>query len=217
MKINYQKVLEETLSSLADGLHKPRLLLHACCAPCASYVLQYLAPYFAIDIFFYNPNIFPPEEYHRRLEELIRLCDEANFGQDINILESPFVPDDFFAAAKGLENAPEGGPRCTECFRLRLKHAAQMARDTGADYFTTTLTISPHKNASLLNELGQQLALAYGVPYLCSDFKKKEGYKRSIALSQQYGLYRQDYCGCIFSQEEARKRTEAASPTPPPQ
>lgn len=206
MKVNYQKNLEATLSAVAGAAVKPKLLLHACCAPCSSSVLEYLSAYFEITLFFYNPNIDPPEEYERRLAELRRFCAEAPFAREVTFLEAPYDPERFLSASQGLEHAPEGGPRCQNCFRLRLEHTAMAAQRLGVDYFTTTLSISPHKNAQLLNQIGLELAQAYGVAYLCSDFKKKEGYKRSIALSQAYGLYRQDYCGCRFSQQEALAR-----------
>ena len=206
MKVNYQKILEETLSAAAQAAVRPKLVLHACCAPCSSYVLEYLSSYFEITLFFYNPNIDPPEEYERRLAELRRFCAEAPFAQQVTFLEAPYDPESFSRAAQGLEHVPEGGVRCQNCFRLRLTRTALAAQSLGADYFTTTLSISPHKNAQLLNQIGLELAQTYGVPYLCSDFKKKEGYKRSIALSQAYGLYRQDYCGCRFSRQAAAAR-----------
>lgn len=206
MTINYQKLLDAQLAQLSEAQTKPALLLHACCAPCASYVLEYLSAYFKITLFFYNPNIDPAEEYARRLAELERFCEQAPFAQGIALWPAPYDPENFTAAATGLEDAPEGGPRCQKCFRLRLERTAQLAREQGFDYFTTTLSISPHKNAQLLNQLGEELAQTYGVAYLCSDFKKREGYKRSITLSQEYGLYRQDYCGCRFSKAEADRR-----------
>lgn len=210
MTINYQKILDEQLAVLAGAQTKPTLLLHACCAPCASYVLEYLSAYFQITLFFYNPNIDPPDEYARRLAELERFCQEAPFAHDAAILPAAYAPEDFIAASYGLEDAPEGGPRCQNCFRLRLERTALAAREQGFAYFTTTLSISPHKNAQLLNQIGQEMAQRYGVPYLCSDFKKREGYKRSITLSQEYALYRQDYCGCRFSKAEADRRRQTS-------
>ena len=209
MKTNYQAQLDALLLTLADRPQKPRLLLHACCAPCASYVLEYLSAYFAITLYFYDPNIDPPEEYARRLAELERFCQEAPFAQEAVIYPAPYDPERFAAIAQGLEETPEGGPRCARCVRLRLEQTAQVAKAQGFDYFTTTLSISPHKNAQLLNEIGQELAERYGVPYLPSDFKKREGYKRSIALSADYALYRQDYCGCRFSKAEADRRRQS--------
>ena len=164
MKVNYQKILEATLSAAAQAAVRPKLELHACCAPCSSYVLEYLSSYFEITLFFYNPNIDPPEEYERRLAELRRFCAEAPFAQQVTFLEAPYDPESFSRAAQGLENVPEGGVRCQNCFRLRLTRPALAAQSLGADYFTTTLSISPHKNAQLLNQIGLELAQTYGVP-----------------------------------------------------
>lgn len=199
MQLNYQKQMEEQLAGLPSGGERPRLLLHACCAPCSSSVLERLAPYFDISLYFYNPNIFPPEEYDRRLQELYRLVDEMAFQGRVRVLAGAYEPDFFYRAAAPLRGEPEGGARCVKCFRLRLEAAARKAAEIGALYFTTTLTVSPHKNAPRINEIGLELGRRFGVAFLCSDFKKKEGYKRSLELSRQYGLYRQDYCGCAFS------------------
>ncbi len=198
---NYQKELDKLLEHLAEQEETPSLLLHSCCAPCSSYVLEYLSRSFCITVFFYNPNIYPEEEYRFRESELKRLIREMRFPNPVGILEADYRPETFFEAAKGLEDVPEGGSRCKECFRLRLTEAAKAAREGGFDWFTTTLTISPLKNAALLNEVGQKIGQEYGVRYLCSDFKKKDGYKRSIELSKEYDLYRQDYCGCVFSKK----------------
>jgi predicted adenine nucleotide alpha hydrolase (AANH) superfamily ATPase len=204
-KINYQKKMEEILSQLTRaGTARPKLLLHSCCAPCSSSVLQTLTPHFDIFIHFYNPNISPAEEYSKRLAEQKRLLEEMEFSSQITLLEDIYDPQTFFSAVSGLEQEPEGGLRCTKCFALRLGRAAQKAAELDMDYFTTTLTVSPHKNAALLNELGLRLGEQYQIPFLCSDFKKKEGYKKSILLSSQYNLYRQDYCGCVFSKIEAQ-------------
>lgn len=203
MKENYQKWMEETIAGLKG---RPRLLLHSCCAPCSSYVLTALAPHFDILLFYSNSNITSPEEYEHRLFEQERLIREVPCRDAITMMADRYAPEEFFAAARGMEAEPEGGRRCEACFRMRLTRAAQKAREVGADWFTTTLTISPHKNAQLLNAIGQELGEEYGVPYLCSDFKKKDGYKESIRLSGVYGLYRQNYCGCVFSREEARRR-----------
>lgn len=208
MKINYQKKLEETLSNLPLDQGKPTLLLHCCCAPCSTYVLQYLAQYFQIKILFYNPNIAPKSEYFRRLEELKTLVENMNLSDSITVIEAEYDPQQFYQRAKGLENEPEGGARCEKCFELRLEEAAKQAADLKADYFTTALTISPHKNADLLNEIGRIMSEKYDIPFLHSDFKKKEGFKQSLVLSDQYDLYRQDYCGCIFSKKE-RERQKA--------
>ena len=205
-KVNYQKKLEEILKK-EEG-RRPRLLLQCCCAPCSSYVLEYLSQYFEIDLFFYNPNIDTAAEFELRRRELWRLADEMELK--VGHIAPEYRPEEFLEMAKGLEDAPEGGPRCKKCFELRLERTARAAAEGGYDYFTTTLSISPLKNAALLNAIGGELAGRYGVAYLFSDFKKKEGYKRSIALSAQHGLYRQDYCGCRFSkQQRLREKGEA--------
>lgn len=197
-KINYQIVLDKTISAHSARGERPRLLLHACCAPCSSYVLEYLNQYFEITLLFFNPNISPKEEYHLRASELSRLI--SDMGLDgLPLVVAEYSPELFDDIAKGLENVAEGGERCRKCYRLRLEEAARTAKAGGYDYFTTTLSISPHKNSSWLCEIGGELEKAYGVPYLYSDFKKKGGYKRSIELSAKYGLYRQDFCGCKYS------------------
>ena len=195
IKQNYQLMLEKTIRSLQGK--RPRLLLHSCCAPCSSYVMEYLAAHFDITIFYYNPNISPESEFRFRAEEQTRLIEEMGLG--ISYQLGRYDPERFFALAKGLEQEKEGGERCARCFRLRLEETAQLAKEQGFDYFTTTLSISPHKNAQVLNRLGEEIGNAYGVPYLFSDFKKKNGYRRSCELSTEYNLYRQDYCGCIYS------------------
>ena len=205
--MNAQQILDQTLAALPQG-ERPTLLLHACCAPCSSYVLEYLSRYFHITLFFYNPNIAPEEEYRFRLDELRRLVREMGLEGDVSVLEGNYEPERFGALAKGLEALPEGGSRCALCYRLRLSEAARVAAEGGFDYFCTTLSISPYKNAAWLNEIGQEEGARYGVRYLVSDFKKKNGYKRSCELSEQYGLYRQDYCGCVYS-KEARERQKA--------
>lgn len=201
---NYQKQLEKILMNLeqeqAEGEAEPkRLLLHSCCAPCSSYCLEYLAQYFSITIFYYNPNIAPEAEYRMRVEEQKRLISQLPVKYPVAFKEGKYDPERFYEMAKGLEKVPEGGERCFKCYRLRLEEAAREAKEGNYDYFTTTLSISPLKNAQKLNEIGQELAGQYGVNYLPSDFKKKNGYKRSIELSHEYGLYRQNYCGCVFS------------------
>lgn len=203
-KRNYQKELDTIISKLDSA---PKLLLHSCCAPCSSYVLEYLTPYFEIIDFYYNPNISPKEEYEERKLELRRLISELPHNNSISFVEGNYEPERFFAMAKGLEEIPEGGERCFACFEMRLREAAILAKQEKADYFATTLTISPLKNAQKLNEIGEALAAEYGVNYLPSDFKKKNGYRRSVELSEEYGLYRQNYCGCVFSKREAVKRT----------
>lgn len=209
---NYQKALDETIARHESAGERPTLLLHACCAPCSSYVLEYLSRYFRITVLDYNPNISPEEEFRLRTEEIERLVSEMDFPiERPEILIGRYDPERFYDAVRGHENDPEGGERCEICFRLRLTEAAAAARDGGFDYFTTTLSISPLKNAALLNAIGEELSLEYGVPYLYSDFKKRNGYKRSIELSRTYGLYRQDYCGCVFSK---RERDTRAKPVP---
>ena len=203
-KINYQKELDKVINCLEQQGRVPRLLLHSCCAPCSSYVLEYLSRYFEITVFYYNPNIYPPEEFGKRVEEQKRLIAQLPAEHPISFLDGPYEPERFYEMAKGLEQVPEGGARCFKCYRLRLTETAEMARAGKYDYFTTTLSISPLKNAEKLNEIGGQLAKDYGVDYLYSDFKKRNGYKRSTELSREYGLYRQDYCGCVFSMRERR-------------
>ena len=198
MKVNYQKMLDDTIAENQRLSIKPTLLLHACCAPCSSAVLEYLHEHFKITLFFYNPNIAPQEEFNYRLEELKRLIVEMNFT-DIEIVAPAYDNNEFEALAKGLESLPEGDKRCKKCYRLRLLKTAEYAKAHGFDYFTTTLSVSPYKNAQALNEIGGELERELGTRYLYSDFKKKEGYKRSIELSREYGLYRQDFCGCEFS------------------
>lgn len=207
---NYQRRLEQILAALPD--HDRRLFLHSCCAPCSSYCLEYLRQYFSITVFYYNPNLSAPEEYRHRLAEQERLIGVLNGqgeGNPISFREGSYDPDVFFTAVKGLEDCPEGGERCAVCYELRLREAARLAKEGGFDFFTTTLSISPLKDAQKLNEIGGRLAEEYGVPYLYSDFKKKGGYQRSLELSCRYGLYRQNYCGCVFS---LRDRQEGLRP-----
>lgn len=203
-QINYQKELEKVISGLQGRKEEttPTLFLHSCCAPCSSYVLEYLCPYFQITVFYYNPNITMSEEYQKRVAEQKRLIAAYNAeqkGYAISVAEGTYEPQRFFETVQGLESSPEGGERCCRCFSLRLRETARHGAEGGFDYFTTTLTISPLKNAKKLNEIGQALAAEYGIAWLPSDFKKREGYKRSVELSAQYDLYRQDYCGCIYS------------------
>jgi predicted adenine nucleotide alpha hydrolase (AANH) superfamily ATPase len=201
-KRNYQKELDMLLEKLSAEQSRPKLLIHSCCAPCSSYVLEYLSEYFDITIFYYNPNIYPAEEYDRRVEEQKQLIKAMPLKSNVQFLQGEYQPEVFYAAVKGLEKEREGGERCFACYRLRLSEAARVAKEGGFDFFTTTLSISPHKNAEKLNEIGEQLAKEYGVPHLSSDFKKKNGFKRSIELSEEYSLYRQDYCGCVFSKRD---------------
>ena len=196
VRINYQLELEKVINNL-NG-RKPKLLIHSCCAPCSSYVLEYLSSYFHITLLYYNPNIYPEVEFEKRIIEQKRLVEAMNF--DINILNIGYNSDEFYSAVKGLESEPEGGRRCEKCFYLRLDKTAQIAKEYHFDYFTTTLSISPLKDEQLLNQIGKDLSEKYGISYLYSDFKKKNGYKRSIELSKKYELYRQNYCGCVYSQ-----------------
>ena len=213
-KRNYAKELDARIAEFQKEGVYPRLLLHACCAPCSSYCLEYLRQYFDVTVFFFNPNITESDEYSKRVIEEKRLIreynrqiDENNFegmhsdqnARKIGIIEGDYDPRVFFEAAKGLELCREGGERCRKCFELRLGETARVAREEGFEYMTTTLTISPLKNAQVLNEVGEEAALRHGVVFLPSDFKKKEGYKRSIELSRKFGLYRQNFCGCSFS------------------
>ena len=206
-QVNYQKELEKIINRLqeTEGGVRPSLFLHSCCAPCSSYVLEYLCRYFRITVFYFNPNISLSGEYQKRVEEQKRLIEERR-GYPIAVVEGDYEPGRFFAAARGYENCPEGGERCLRCFELRLGETAMRGAAEGFDYFTTTLTISPLKNAKKLNEIGRRLAGEYGIAWLPSDFKKKDGYKRSIELSAQYGLYRQDYCGCTYSRRETEHK-----------
>lgn len=200
---NYQKELDKIIEDAgAREGGAPSLFLHSCCAPCSSYVLEYLRQYFRITVFYYNPNITEDAEYRKRVEEQKRLIAAYNQkaqGYAIEVLEGDYEPDRFFQIAKGLEACPEGGERCFACYELRLLETAKRARAGNYDYFTTTLSISPLKNAAKLNEIGEKLAASCGVAWLPSDFKKRDGYKRSIELSKEYELYRQDYCGCVYS------------------
>lgn len=198
-KINYQKELEKIICSNEKAGVVPTVFLHSCCAPCSSYCLEYLSQYFRVTDFYYNPNITDESEYEKREEELARLINEQPHLHEVKFVRGSYEPDRFFEIARGLEDCPEGGERCFKCYELRLRETAAMAAQGGFDYFTTTLTISPLKNAQKLNEIGMRLAEEYGVRWLPSDFKKKSGYLRSIELSKEYGLYRQDYCGCVFS------------------
>ncbi len=201
-KPNYQKELEAIITELEAERRVPTLLIHSCCAPCSSYVLEYLSQYFKITVLYYNPNIYPEQEYRFRAEEQKRLIRELPTRYPVQFIEGEYVPEAFYEIAKGLEHAPEGKERCFACYRLRLREAAVTAQKTGCEYFASTLSISPLKNAEKLNEIGRELASEYGVCWLPNDFKKKNGYKRSTELSREYGLYRQDYCGCVFSRRE---------------
>lgn len=207
MKRNYQKELDQRIQKNQEEGKVPTLLLHSCCAPCSSYVLEYLSQYFEITVFYYNPNITSPEEYEHRVEEQKRLISQMPTVYPVRFMEGAYEPSRFTQAVKGLEHIPEGGERCFACFALRLSETAKQAQKMNVDFFTTTLTISPLKNAEKLNEIGEQMAREYpGTCFLNSDFKKKNGYKRSTELSREYELYRQDYCGCIYSKLEREKQ-----------
>lgn len=198
-KRNYQKELDQLIEKLKKEGTVPKLFLHSCCAPCSSYVLEYLSEYFEITVFYYNPNIYPPEEYHERAAEQKRFIEQFPARHKVSYIEGEYDPKRFYDMARGLEKFPEGGERCFRCYELRLRESAILAKEGGFDYFTTTLSISPLKNAERLNEIGEALEAEYGVKHLTSDFKKKNGYKRSTELSKEYDLYRQNYCGCVFS------------------
>ncbi len=205
---NYAKELEYLIEKNQEQGRVPTLLLHACCAPCSSAVLEYLSRFFAITLLYYNPNIAPYEEYEKRETELRRLVREMDVVHPVQLLPCSYDGQAYCQAGEGVEGEPEGGKRCTACFRLRLEYTARQAAKLHFDYFTTTLSISPLKNARLLNQLGEEMGEKYGVAHLPSDFKKKDGYKRSVELSKVYGLYRQDYCGCVFSKAQRQREKE---------
>lgn len=202
--VNFQLKMDNMIEEIEAQGMVPSLLLHSCCAPCSSYVLEYLTRYFKIAIYYYNPNISDLEEYRRRVEEQQRLIRELPVSHPVSFLEGHYDVGEFYEAVKGLETLGERSRRCYACYQLRLEHAAVAAKEKGFDFFTTTLSISPHKNAVWLNEIGERLSETYHIPYLYADFKKRNGYKRSIELSAQYHLYRQDYCGCVFSRQEKK-------------
>ena len=208
IKINYSLMLEDTIKKIEKAGKRPTLLLHACCAPCSSYVLEYLSKVFDITLLFYNPNISPESEYNFRENELRRLIGEMPLPSGISVVSQNYDPQEFYNISSGLENLEEGGERCKKCYRLRLERTARIASEGGFDYFSTTLSISPYKNAEWLNTIGNEEGIKYGVSYLFSDFKKKNGYKRSCELSEQYGLYRQNYCGCEFSKKAAEEKSK---------
>ena len=207
-KVNYQIEMEREIARIRSQGRRPLLALHSCCAPCSSAVLERLNADFRIALFYYNPNISPESEFRHRLEEQKRLVRQMPLNADVTVAEGPYDPATFYDLVRGHEGDPEGGARCGICFELRLRNTAEYARSIGADYFTTTLSISPLKDAQRLNALGAALAAEYGVNYLFSDFKKRDGYRRSCALSEEYGLYRQDFCGCIYSRMERERAKE---------
>ena len=198
--MNFQRLLEQEIEKIKDKEVKPKLLLHACCGPCSSYVVEYLSKYFDITIYYYNPNTYPEGEYIRRFDELNKFIN--NFNNIIKVVEGSYNPKEFYTSIKGLENLGEKSKRCYNCYKLRLEKSAMYAKENNFDYFTTTLSISPYKNAEWINEIGKELENKINIKYLYSDFKKKNGYKRSLELSKEYKLYRQEYCGCVYSKQE---------------
>ena len=200
--MNYQKKLDELIEKLQKENAKPTLLLHACCAPCSSYCLEYLSKTFDITVLFYNPNIESEMEYNKRVDELIRFIDECRSIEGVNLEILDYDNSEFYNAVEGLEDEKEGGVRCFKCYELRLRKTAEYAKEHDFEYITTTLTISPHKNSDKINEIGVKVAKEYGLKYLLSDFKKNDGFKRSIELSKEYDLYRQSFCGCEFSKRD---------------
>lgn len=206
VKPNFEREMEQLIQEYRDRGQVPSLLLHSCCGPCSSSVLERLTGDFRVTVFYFNPNIAPEEEYRRRVEEQKRLLTEFPFPHPVAFQEGRYCPEEFYALAQGLEEVPEGGERCYRCYRQRLAEAAQVAAAGQFDYFTTTLSVSPMKNAAWINEIGRELERRWDVRWLPSDFKKKDGYRRSIELSRTYGLYRQDYCGCVYSQRERREK-----------
>ena len=203
---NYSIELEKMIQNLKST---PTLLLHSCCAPCSSYVLNYLSKHFKITVLYYNPNISPKEEYEKRKQEQIRLIQEMPFENKVDIMDCDYDNDQFETLVKGLEEEREGGSRCFRCYRLRLEKTALLASQNHYDYFGTTLTVSPYKNSQKLNEIGYDLEQIYHIPYLYSDFKKKDGYKKSIEFSKIYHLYRQNYCGCVYSKKQSENKQKA--------
>ena len=198
--MNFQRLLDEEIELIKDREVKPKLLLHACCGPCSSYVVEYLSKYFNITIYYYNPNTYPEAEFNRRLDELNKFIN--SFNNKIKVVEETYNPNEFYNNIKGLEHLGEKSRRCYNCYKLRMNKAAVYAKENNFDYFTTTLSISPYKNANWINEIGSKLENKIGIKYLYSDFKKKDGYKRSLELSKEYNMYRQEYCGCVYSKQE---------------
>ena len=203
-KINYQKNLDLLIDKLIADATTPKLMLHSCCAPCSSYCIEYLSQYFEITVFYYNPNIYPDEEYWLRVKEQQRFIENFPTKNKVSFIEGDYDKQCFYDMAKGLENVPERGERCHKCYELRLRKTAEIAKKEQCDYFATTLTISPQKDSSVLNAIGERIAndLGNSVKYLATDFKKKSGYLRSCEISKEYDMYRQDYCGCVFSYNE---------------
>lgn len=207
-KINYQVILDKELDKIKKEEKPPKLLLHSCCGPCSSYVLEYLSDFFEISVLYYNPNIYPKEEFYFRSKEQEDLINKMKTKNKISFISLGHKDEDFYKKIKGFEKEKEGGKRCKKCFELRLEFTGNHAKEHSFDYFTTTLSISPHKNSQLLNQIGKEISEKVNVKYLYSDFKKKEGFKRSTILSQIYGIYRQDYCGCEYSLRGSNERKE---------
>ncbi len=207
-KINYQKELDKLILQIEKEGQVPSLLLHSCCGPCSSYCIEYLSNYFHVTVFYYNPNIYPDEEYYHRVKEQQRFINEFPTKYPVDFIEGDYDTNRFYDMAKGLENEPEKGARCHKCYDLRLRRTAEVAKEKTFDFFTTTLTISPMKDSQVLNQIGLQIASQLGVKWLPSDFKKNEGYKRSTELSRQYDMYRQDYCGCVYSYRDRQKQKQ---------
>ena len=207
--INYQKVMEELIRDNCSGQKVPSLLLHSCCAPCSSYCISCLAEHFHVTVFYYNPNIYPPEEFRMRAAEQKRFIEQYPTKYPVSYIEAPYEAERFYEMARGMEDVPEGGERCFACYEMRLRRSAEYALAHGFDFFTTTLSISPLKNAQKLNEIGAKLADEYAIRYLYSDFKKKDGYKKSTEISKEYEMYRQYYCGCVFSKRDRDRQIAA--------
>lgn len=205
-KINYQLKLEEIIEEEEKKEGVPKLLLHSCCAPCSTYVLEYLTKHFDISVLYYNPNIHPSKEFYKREAEQQRFIDLVEKVNKIELIKAEYRPEDYFEAVKGRENDVEGGASCSLCYELRLAMAARYAKELGFDYFTTTLSISPYKNAQIINHIGERLEEKYHIKYLYADFKKKNGFQRSLELCNKFDIYRQNYCGCVFSLKEAEER-----------
>lgn len=211
MKINYQLELDKTIKEIKKINYVPRLLLHSCCGPCSTYVLEYLSNYFEISLLYYNPNIYPKGEFFFREQEQEGLIKKVKTKYPIHFLKAEYIPEDYYKLVRGYEKDREGGNRCHICFDMRLRKTASIAKEKEFDYFTTTLSISPHKDSQVLNQIGKELEEEFGVKYLCSDFKKRNGFKRSVELTREYDMYRQDYCGCVFSYMETKERQEKSS------
>jgi len=208
-KINYQKELDKLIIKFTEEGQVPSLLLHSCCAPCSSYCIEYLSQFFYVTVFYYNPNIYPDEEYYHRVKEQQRFIKEFPTKYPVKFIEGDYDKSSFYEIAKGLEKEPEKGKRCHRCYDLRLRRTAEVAKEKGFDFFSTTLTISPMKDSQVLNEIGASIGKELGINWLYSDFKKREGYKRSTEISREYDMYRQDYCGCVYSYNERQLQKQA--------